>query len=155
MLDIKKLISVLLLVLMLCCVFAGCSGKGEEDSTTLPGGAITTQGAKIKEADAINYIKNSYTVEELGLQDVADDYNFMVASTGLQYEGKNYIKVVANIVTQNEDVTSKDGEKTFSMKAVGEYLISFDGDEILKKDMDSDKYSKLENRIDSFKSESN
>lgn len=146
--DIKRIISVLLLILMICCVFAGCSGGGKEETSS--NSPVTTESAQIKEADAINYIKNSYTSEELGLTDVAEDYSFMVASTGLEYEGDNYIKVVANIVTQNEDITAQDGGKTFSMKTVGEYLISFKGDKVLKKNMDKNTYEELENRIPDY-----
>ena len=147
----KKLISILLAAAVLIAVFAGCTADKKDDESTsestLPSGQVTTADAKIKDSDAINYIKNSYTAEELGLQDVAEDYSIMVASNGYEYDGGNYVKVVANIVTQNEDSTSDDGTKTFSMKTVGEYLISFDATKVLKKDMDTNEYSEMENRV--------
>lgn len=150
----KKIISVLLAAAMLIAVFAGCTADKNDDKntteSTLPSGQVTTANAKIKDSDAVNYIKNSYSAEELSLQDVAEDYSIMVASNGYEHEGGNYVKVVANIVTQNEDSTSEDGSKTFSMKTVGEYLISFDGTKVLKKDMNTNKYSEMENRIDDY-----
>lgn len=154
MIDIKKLISVLLACALMCLVFAGCSSD-KDGETNVSTSAVTTEGAKIKEADAINYIKDSYTAEELGLADMKDDYSFMVASSGVEYKGDNYIKVVANVVTQNEDITSKDGGKTFSMKTVGEYLISFDGDKVLMKDMNTNEYKKLENRVPDYSAKGN
>lgn len=146
----KKFVSILLAAAMLLVVLVGCSAnKNEEDNneSTLPAGQVTTADAKIKDSDAISYIKNSYTVEELGLQDVTEDYSIMVASNGYEHDGGYYVKVVANIVTQNEGSTSEDGAKTFSMKTVGEYLISFDGKEVLKKNMETNEYSEMENRV--------
>lgn len=154
MIDIKKLISVLLACVLICLAFVGCSSN-KEDGTTVSTSAVTTESAKIKEADAINLIKDSYTAQELGLADMKDDYSFMVASTGVEYEGDYYVKVVANVVTQNEDITAKDGGKTFSMKTVGEYLISFDGDKVLMKDMNTNEYKKLENRIPDYSAKGN
>lgn len=78
----------------------------------------------------------------------------MVSSNGVYYDGDNYVKVVANVVTQNEDVTSEGGGKTFSMKAVGEYLISYDCQKVLIKKMDDNTYSELENRISEYESQS-
>lgn len=154
MIDIKRIISVLLACVLICLAFAGCSSDKEGDATASTS-AVTTEGAKIKEADAINLIKDSYTAEELGLADMKDDYSFMVASTGVEYNGDYYVKVVANVVTQNEDITSKDGGKTFSMKTVGEYLISFDGDKVLMKDMNTNEYKKLENRVPDYSAKGN
>lgn len=154
MIDIKRIISVLLACVLICLAFAGCSSDKEGDATASTS-AVTTEGAKIKEADAINLIKDSYTAEELGLADMKDDYSFMVASTGVEYNGDYYVKVVANVVTQNEDITAKDGGKTFSMKTVGEYLISFDGDKVLMKDMNTNEYKKLENRVPDYSAKGN
>ncbi|MCM1114629.1 MAG: hypothetical protein NC397_03945 [Clostridium sp.] len=136
-------------VLILCVAFAGCSSKDTGEETVPASTQISTEGAKIKAEDAINYIEQSYTPEELGLADVKEDYSLMVASNGIEYNGNKYIKVVANIVTQN-DVTSEDGERTFSMKGVGEYLISFDGKEVLMRDMSTNKYSELENKVPDY-----
>jgi hypothetical protein len=138
----KKILSILLASLMIVCVFAGCSNSDAQDTAV----EITTDSAKIKNNDAIHYIEDSYTVEELGLADVTEDYSFMVVSDGFEYNGEYYIKVVANIVTQNEGVTAEDGSKTFSMKTVGEYLISYDATKVLMKNMDTEEYSELENR---------
>lgn len=146
----KKLLSVFLAALMIVCVFAGCTSDKTED-TSLPEGQVTTENAKIKENDAIHYIEDSYTLEELGLADVTEEFSFMVASNGFVHDGGNYIKVVANVVTQNEGVTADNGEPTYDLKPVGEYLISFDCKKVLMKDMSTeDTYTDLENRFSEF-----
>ena len=62
----KKLMSILLAAAMLIAVFAGCTADKKDDEnvteSTLPSGQVTTADAKIKDSDAINYIKNYYTV---------------------------------------------------------------------------------------------
>lgn len=152
----KKLLSVLLAALMIVCVFAGCSSDkanvdSTENNTSLPAGQVTTENATLKSNDAIHYIEDSYTLEELGLADAQEEFSFMAASNGFIYDGDNYIKIVANVVTQNEGVTAEDGSKTFSLKAIGEYLISFDGKKVLMKDMSTeDTYTELENRISEY-----
>lgn len=150
----KKLLSVFLTALMLVCVFAGCTSEKTDDNannTSLPEGQITTEDAKIKENEASHYIQDSYTLEELGLADVTEDFRFMVASNGFVHDGDNYIKVVANVVTQNEGVTADNGEPTYDLRAVGEYLISFDCKKVLMKDMSTeDTYTELENRFSEF-----
>lgn len=146
----KKLLSVILAALMIVCVFVGCTSDKADDNS-LPEGQVTTENAKIKENDASHYIEDSYTLEELGLADVKEEFKFMVASNGFIHDGDNYIKVVANVVTKNEGVTADDGSETFSFKTVGEYLISFDCKKILMKDMSTeDSYTKLENRMDEY-----
>lgn len=149
----KKVISVFLAMLMLVTVFAGCSSKPAEDevsypfSTTKP---IPTEKAVIKESDAVHFIENSYTKEELGLADVKDDYTFMVSASGIEIEKDKYIKVVANVMSQN-DVTTDDGKVTYSLTSVGEYYISYNGKEILMKDLKTGKYTPLENRYEEYK----
>lgn len=49
-------------VVMLCTAFYGCSEKRDEQPSVSNGGAVATEGARLKESDAINYIKNSYTI---------------------------------------------------------------------------------------------
>lgn len=139
---------------MILTVFTACSG-GETDSTeesqtheTIS--EIPTEEAMIKESDAVKYIEESYTPEELGLDNTDRDYSFMVASSGVEIEEENYIKVVANVITKN-DATTQDGKDTFSLETIGEYYISYDGEKVLKKDMESGEYSELENRYDAYK----
>lgn len=133
---------------MIASAFVACSSKNDSGkqttSTTIP-----TEEAKIKERDAIDFIKTSYSKEELGLDKEKRSYRMMVASSGVDIEGKKYIKVVANVVVKN-DVTEKDGKNTFTMDTVGEYYISFDGKTILKKDMKTNDYIELENRYSQY-----
>lgn len=152
----KKALVVVLSFLMVCSVFAACSAdnKDDEDSkktTVTTAAVIETQEAVIKESDAINFIKNAYTEEELGLADVEKDYSLMVASSGVEVEGKKYIKVAANVMSQS-DVTTDEGKPTYNFTAVGEYYISFDGKTVLMKDMKSGKLKELDNRYDEYKS---
>lgn len=111
--------------------------------------AVPTEKAKIKESDAIHFIQDSYTPEELGLDKTDKDYSFMVASDGVEIDGKKYVKVVANVIVRN-DVTSKDGKETFSLETMGEYYISFDAEEVMMKNLDTNKFIQLENRYDSY-----
>lgn len=133
---------------MIASAFVACSSKNDSGkqttSTTIP-----TEEAKIKERDAIDFIKTSYSKEDLGLDKEKRAYRLMVASSGVDIEGKKYIKVVANVVVKN-DVTEKDGKNTFTMDTVGEYYISFDGKTILKKDMKTNEYIELENRYSQY-----
>ena len=108
-----------------------------------------TDKAKIKDSDAINFIKTSYTKKELGLDKVKEKYDFMISQNGVKIGKKQYVKVAANIMKKN-DTTSKDGKQTYSLTPVGEYYISFDGDEVLMKDLKSGKYKKLENRYQDY-----
>ncbi len=138
---------------MICAVFAACSGNTEQETTGTVS-QIPTEEAKIKDADAINFIKSSYTPEELGLADTDKDYSLMIASNGVDIDGEKYVKVVANVIVK-KDVTTEDGNDTFSMETIGEYYISFDGTKVLKKDMKNNKMSKLENRYDAYSAKGN
>ena len=147
----KNLLSVLLAALMIVCVFAGCTSDKNDENTSLHEGQVTTENAKIKGNEAVHFIEDCYTLEELGLADVAEEFRFMVDSNGYVYDGDNYICVVANVITQKEGVTADDGSPIYDLKSIGEYLISFDGRKVLKKDMTSeDTYTELENRMDEF-----
>lgn len=146
----KKALAVILAVLTFTLAFAGCSGNKDDSK-------IPTDKAVITGSNAISFIEDNYTAEELGLTQVKDEYRFMVASDGLKYNGGKYVKVVANIVTLQEGVTSADGKQTYGLDTVGEYLISFDGTKALMKDMTTfDTYVELENKqIDYSQKEAN
>lgn len=149
---IKKLFALLLIALVMLTAFTACSSKDTEESeetTHTTEEAIPTEEAKVKQADAVDFIKSSYTPEELGLDTVKKDYSFMVGSSGVDIDGEKYIKVVANIITKN-NATTEDGKDTFSMETVGEYYISFDAEKILKKDLETGEYSKLKNKYDEY-----
>ena len=147
----KKFLAVLLAAVTVACMFVACS-KADDKNTTQSTTAYVenaTDKAKIKDSDAINFIKTSYTKKELGLDKVKEKYDFMISQNGVKIGKKQYVKVAANIMKKN-DTTSKDGKQTYSLTPVGEYYISFDGDEVLMKDLKSGKYKKLENRYQDY-----
>lgn len=143
----------MLSAIIVCSVFAACS-KGKEQLEPSSVVAVSTEGAKIKDADAINFIKESYTAKELGLDDTDKDYSFMIASNGVDIDGVKYVKVVANVIVK-KDVTTADGKETFSMETIGEYYISFDCTQVLRKDMQTNKLVKLDNRYDAYSAKGN
>lgn len=134
----KKAISIILCALTVICsiTFASCSKQENEAEAT---SAIATEKAQIKNADAISYIE-SYSSKELGLTDeVRAKCSFMVASDGEKINGKSYIQVIAAIKNEHK---GDDGQITYTFDTKGEYYISFDGDEVLRKNGNS--YTKLE-----------
>lgn len=132
-------------------MFVACSKADDKNTTQSTTASVenATDKAKIKDSDAINFIKTSYTKKELGLDKVKEKYDFMISQNGVKIGKKQYVKVAANIMKKN-DTTSKDGKQTYSLTPVGEYYISFDGDEVLMKDLKSGKYKKLENRYQDY-----
>ncbi len=147
----KKFLAVLLAAVTVACMFVACSKADDKNTTQSTTASVenATDKAKIKDSDAINFIKTSYTKEELGLDKVKEEYDFMISQNGVKIGKKQYVKVAANIMKKN-DTTSKDGKQTYSLTPVGEYYISFDGDEVLMKDLKSGKYKKLENRYQDY-----
>ncbi|WP_448903897.1 hypothetical protein [Eubacterium sp.] len=134
----KKAISIILCAFIIICsvAFASCS---KQESKAETASAVATEKAKIKDADAINYIE-SYSSKQLGLtEDDRAKCSFMVASDGEEINGKSYIQVIAAIKKEHK---SDDGQTTYTFDTKGEYYISFDGDEVLRKDGNS--YTKLE-----------
>lgn len=147
----KKFLAVLLAAVTVACMFVACSKADDKNATQSTTASVenATDKAKIKDSDAINFIKTSYTKKELGLDKVKEKYDFMISQNGVKIGKKQYVKVAANIMKKN-DTTSKDGKQTYSLTPVGEYYISFDGDEVLMKDLKSGKYEKLENRYQDY-----
>lgn len=134
----KKAISIILCAFIIICsvAFASCS---KQESKTKTASAVATEKAKIKDADAINYIE-SYSSKQLGLtEDDRAKCSFMVASDGEEINGKSYIQVIAAIKKEHKN---DDGQATYTFDTKGEYYISFNGDEVLRKDGNS--YTKLE-----------
>lgn len=134
----KKAMSIILCAFIIICsvAFASCS---KQESTTETASAVATEKAKIKDADAISYIE-SYSSKQLGLtEDDRAKCSFMVASDGEEINGKSYIQVIAAIKKEHK---SDDGQATYTFDTKGEYYISFNGDEVLRKDGNS--YTKLE-----------
>lgn len=147
----KKFLAVLLAAVTVACMFVACSKADDKNTTQSTTASVenATDKAKIKDSDAINFIKTSYTKKELGLDKVKEKYDFMISQNGVKIGKKQYVKVAANIMKKN-DTTSKDGKQTYSLTPVGEYYISFDGDEVLMKDLKSGKYETLENRYQDY-----
>ena len=147
----KKFLAVLLAAVTVACMFVACSKADDKNTTQSTPASVenATDKAKIKDSDAINFIKTSYTKKELGLDKVKEKYDFMISQNGVKIGKKQYVKVAANIMKKN-DTTSKDGKQTYSLTPVGEYYISFNGDEVLMKDLKSGKYKKLENRYQDY-----
>lgn len=134
----KKATSIILCAFIIICsvAFASCS---KQESKAETASAVATEKAKIKDADAINYIE-SYSSKQLGLtEDDRAKCSFMVASDGEEINGKSYIQVIAAIKKEHK---SDDGQATYTFDTKGEYYISFNGDEVLRKDGNS--YTKLE-----------
>ena len=135
--KIQKAVAIILGACTICSVltFTACS----KQYTTKEESVIVTEKAKIKDADAINYIE-SYSSKQLGLTDEEKKAcSFMVASDGEEIDGKKYIKIIAAIKNEQK---GDDGKTTYTFDTKGEYFISFNGDEVLKKSGDA--YSKLE-----------
>lgn len=147
----KKFLAVLLAAVTVACMFVACSKADDKNTTQSTTASVenATDKAKIKDSDAINFIKTSYTKKELGLDKIKEKYDFMISQNGVKIGKKQYVKIAANIMKKN-DTTSKDGKQTYSLTPVGEYYISFDGDEVLMKDLKSGKYKKLENRYQDY-----
>lgn len=134
----KKAISIILCAFIIICsvAFASCS---KQESKAETASAVATEKAKIKDADAISYIE-SYSSKQLGLtEDDRAKCSFMVASDGEEINGKSYIQVIAAIKKEHK---SDGGQATYTFDTKGEYYISFNGDEVLRKDGNS--YTKLE-----------
>lgn len=134
----KKAMSIILCAFIIICsvAFASCS---KQESKAETASAVATEKAKIKDADAINYIE-SYSSKQLGLtENDRAKCSFMVASDGEEINGKSYIQVIAAIKKEHKN---DDGQATYTFDTKGEYYISFDGDEVLRKDGNS--YTKLE-----------
>lgn len=147
----KKFLAVLLAAVTVACMFVACSKTDDKNTTQSTTASVenATDKAKIKDSDAINFIKTAYTKKELGLDKVKEKYDFMISQNGVKIGKKQYVKIAANIMKKN-DTTSKDGKQTYSLTPVGEYYISFDGGEVLMKDLKSGKYKKLENRYQDY-----
>ena len=109
----KKFLAVLLAAVTVACMFVACSKADDKNTTQSTTASVenATDKAKIKDSDAINFIKTSYTKKELGLDKVKEKYDFMISQNGVKIGKKQYVKVAANIMKKN-DTTSKDGKQT-------------------------------------------
>ena len=76
----KKFLAVLLAAVTVACMFVACSKADDKNTTQSTTASVenATDKAKIKDSDAINFIKTSYTKEELGLDKVKEKYDFII-----------------------------------------------------------------------------
>lgn len=145
----KKQIAVVLAVLTVALSFAACSSSQETEDTTADASqtsaeAQSTSGeanvhseysdsekdisdASITESEATDMIK-ALSEEQLGLEGSKESYKFMVGTTGKVIDGKDYIEVIAAVVSEENE----DG--TVNIDTRGTYYISYDGKQILAKD---------------------
>ncbi|MBQ9530957.1 MAG: hypothetical protein IJR70_02680 [Eubacterium sp.] len=141
----KKVLIFVLCAAMTVCVFGACSKKDSKETTAAKSTTVkmTTDSAVIKEADAINLIQ-SYSNEELGLtKKERKKASFMVAGSGVEVEGDNYIEVVATIKNEH-----KDGDKvSYTFDHLGMYYIRYDGKKIMRKDMKSKEAKYIDMKI--------
>ena len=96
----KKFLAVLLAAVTVACMFVACSKADDKNTTQSTTASVenATDKAKIKDSDAINFIKTSYTKKELGLDKVKEKYELIES-----YRAKS--EVVSSIL-HNIDVFS-------------------------------------------------
>lgn len=145
----KKILPVIMCLCIAVTCFAACSStktdtKAEKTTaaatTEEKAGEITTDKAKITDANAINYIQ-SYSNEDLGLtKEDLKECKFMVASSGEKVDGAYYVKVIATVPTEHKD---KEGKVTYTFDNKGEYYINYEGTKVLKRDVKTGKYSEI------------
>ena len=82
----KKFLAVLLAAVTVACMFVACSKADDKNTTQSTTASVenATDKAKIKDSDAINFIKTSYTKKELGLDKVKEKYDFMISQNGVK-----------------------------------------------------------------------
>lgn len=141
----KKAIAVVMCFAVIIGVFAACSKPEESETTETTETTVhttvenPTDKAKIKEADAVDFVKG-YTNEELGLSDEdREKCSFMVANSGVKIDGELYINVIAAIKIPH---TSEEGKTTYTFDTKGSYYISYDGTKIMK--ADGDDYAEMQ-----------
>lgn len=141
----KRFLPIILCICIIATGLVACSSNKKEDETTAPttqSNVITTDDAKITEADAINYIQ-SYSAKELGLkEEEMKDLKFMVANSGEKVEDEYFVKVIATVATEHVD--DETGKTTYTFDNKGEYYIRYDAKKVLSRDVKSGEYKELE-----------
>ncbi len=129
--TLKKILAVVCCIFVLATAFAGCSSSADNSGDTTK--QITTDKAKIKDADAIALIK-TYSADELGLDGSVDDYKIMVGSSGEKIDNDYYVKVIA------AKISEPDANGSVNIEQYGQYYISYDGKTILSYNSDTSEY---------------
>lgn len=139
----KRIFTVVLCLLLVIGVFAGCSDSGSasaetdttQKDTSTTASQLATDSAKITGSQAITLLK-SYSKEELGLDKVDKDYQFMLSTVGVELKGKKYVRAEAGSMEENGK--DEDGNPTYQMKSYKTFYISYDGKKLLVAQDDGD-----------------
>lgn len=145
----KKIVAVLLTVIIVIFSFTACSAASDKSAeVTEPTSSSDSNAAdaadthvdvtykdsdkdiseaSLTESEAVDKIK-ALSMELLGLEGSKEDYKFMVATVGKSIEGKDYIEVIAAVVSEEKE----DG--TVDIQTKGTYYISYDGEQLMTED---------------------
>ena len=146
----KKFLSVIICLVLVCTAFAACSNKDKKDdgnkktqTTVAKVEQTTTDLAKIKGSDATELIK-SYSAEELSLtEEEKKECTYLTNTSGIKIGNEYYISVVVAYANSKK---GEDGKTYTNFDHRGEYYIRYDGKKILKKNMknkEKDEYTEL------------
>lgn len=154
MINLKKIL-LILLSLFLVFSFSACSAGGDAEEAADPAASVSETAAEeaastvtdedghvhaaledsdkdiseasLTEAEATDRIK-ALSMEQLGLEGSKDDYKFMVATVGKVIDEKDYIQVIAAVVSEEDENGS------VNIDPRGTYYISYDGTQMLSED---------------------
>ncbi len=146
----KKFWAVLLAGLILGCVFAACSKSTPGDNVEAPVPIPDSiEEAVLNGEKARDFIKTQYTYKELGIKK-KDNIDFAYNESAYEYQGEKFILIKAMTFERNADVTTPEGEATYTTAVVGEYLVSYDASKVLMKDMKTGEFNEMENRYEDY-----
>ncbi len=120
--KIKSIITAVLAMALVACMFAGCSSSSSSDT-------------EITASDAVNLIK-TYTAEDFGVEGELEDYNIL-SSTENEIDGEMYYKIAIATVSEPEE----DGSVDIDIKA--EIYVSYDGSKMMQYDEESGEYTEI------------
>ena len=151
----KKTLVILLSIVLIFALFAACKKQTKDQPTTIPSETVqhvvetTTDLAKIKSGDAVDYIK-SYSAKELSLTDKEKkECSFLTNNSGIKIKDDYYVSVIAAYPNSKK---GEDGKTYTTFDHRGEYFIRYDGKQVLKKNMknkEKDEYTEL--KVKEFK----
>lgn len=140
----KKTTAVLFMAIIVILSFTACSAVSDTEETSSSDSSTAASAdshtdvtykdsdkdiseASLTESEAVDKIK-ALSMELLGLEGSKEDYKFMVATVGKSIEGKDYIEVIAAVVSEEKE----DG--TVDIQTKGTYYISYDGEQLMTED---------------------
>ncbi len=154
----KKLTLILTCILVIMSIFSACSTEEndrkssiesaeqkeqshvpttKEDEKNSNNNTKKNENMTIADQEAIKKVQG-YSAKQLGLEGKLKDYSFLAATEKKKIEGKEYVEVVASIITKN------DKKDTVKIDTKGTYYVRLDGKKCLKKDMKTGKMIDLE-----------